>query len=166
MNVAIGGIKSLDNKLGRLIGVTRSCEVFLNRLAEIGIKEAKIRFDSAEYDGTNDVVVGSSPEWINDSTLAIYADGEAIAFIEFGAGVYNPVTHPKANEFGMIRGEYGLGQGKQEKWTYVGEPGTNGVELENGRILTRGNNANRCMWLSAEVMRNSISAIAKEVFGG
>ena len=118
--------------------------------------QAALRFQNAEYDGLNDVVVDSSPEWINEHTLAINASGEAILFIEFGTGVYNPVTHPKADELGMIRGAYGKGYGQNYTWYYRGVPGTNGEVLENGKIKTHGNNANRCMWDASEEMRRKI----------
>ena len=98
------------------------------------------------------------------NTRAINASGESILFIEFGTGVYNPVTHPKADELGMIRGAYGKGYGQNYTWYYRGDPGTNGEDLGNGRIRTHGNNANRCMWDASEEMRRRIYDIAKEVF--
>lgn len=137
---------------------------FLEKLADIGITQAAIHFQSAEYDGVNDVVVDSSPTWLDEHTLAINASGESILFIEFGTGVYNPVTHPKADELGMIRGAYGKGYGQNYTWYYRGDPGTNGEDLGNGRIRTHGNNANRCMWDASEEMRRRIYDIAKEVF--
>ena len=45
-----------------------------------------------------------------------------------------------------------------------GEPGTNGEDMGNGIVKTHGNPANRCMYETAEEMRNSITRIAKEVF--
>ena len=80
---------------------------FLEELAAIGIQDAAANFSEAEYDGTNDVKVDPEPQWVDDHTLRIRAKGESILFIEFGTGVYNPVKHPKADELGMIRGEYG-----------------------------------------------------------
>jgi hypothetical protein len=104
---------------------------------------------------------------VDERTIAVQASGKAILFIEFGTGVFNPGVHPQANEFGMIRGEYGKGHGKQESWIYVGEPGTNGEVIDSGRsvVRTRGNNASRSMYDAAEIMRNEIQRIAKEVFG-
>ena len=137
----------------------------LSRLADIGIDTAEIKFSSAKYDGVNDVVVNSSPEWLDEHTLAVNASGESILFIEFGTGVYNTGVHPLADEMGMKRGEYGKGYGKYHSWTYLGDPGTNGEMLPNGRVLTRGNDANRCMWDAAQEMRAEILTIAREVFG-
>lgn len=141
---------------------------FLERLAQIGISSADASFRSAAYDGVNDVVVNSTPVWVDERTIAVQASGRAILFIEFGTGVFNPGVHPLANELGMIRGEYGKGHGKQESWIYIGEPGTHGEVLDSDRnvVRTRGNNASRSMYDAAEIMRNEIKRIAKEVFGG
>lgn len=136
----------------------------LERLAEIGITEATFHFNNAEYDGDNDVVVDTAPEWIDDNTIAVNASGQSILFIEFGTGVYNPVEHPKADEMGMIRGEYGSKHGRNYTWYYHGNPGTNGELLKGDRVRTHGNNANRCMWDAAEAMRDQIYDIVKEIF--
>lgn len=158
-------VRSIERYANQLESTTRT---FLERLAEIGISSADASFRSASYDGVNDVVVNSTPVWVDERTIAVQASGKAILFIEFGTGVFNPGVHPQANEFGMIRGEYGKGHGKQESWIYVGEPGTNGevVDSERSVVRTRGNNANRSMYDAAENMRNEIQRIAKEVFGG
>ena len=140
---------------------------FLEELAQIGVRNATIRFSEAEYDGDNDVVV-RSPAWIDENTLQIVAEGKSILFIEFGTGVYNPVEHPRADDLGMFRGEYGYGLGKLQAWRYEGEPGTNGEVIQDGphagEILTHGNNANMCMYLAAEDMRDAIARTAWEVF--
>lgn len=146
----------------------RKVEIFLEELAQIGVRDATIRFAKAEYDGVNDVVV-HSPEWIDDHTLQIVADGQSILFIEFGTGIYNPVEHPRANALGMNRGEYGKGNGMRRGWVYYGEPGTNGElvhfgEYYTGAIFTRGNNANMCMFLAADEMRKQIARTAERVF--
>ena len=68
--------RELDKKLQR----------FTEGLAMLGLREASIRFTTAMYDGVNDVSV-----WLNKSGNAyvIEAKGEAVAFIEFGSGVYH-----------------------------------------------------------------------------
>lgn len=158
-------VRSIERYANQLESTTRT---FLERLAEIGISSADASFRSASYDGVNDVVVNSTPVWVDERTIAVQASGKAILFIEFGTGVFNSGVHPQANEFGMIRGEYGKGHGKQESWVYVGEPGTNGevVDSERSVVRTRGNNASRSMYDAAQIMRNEIQRIAKEAFGG
>lgn len=144
--------------------------IFMERLAEIGIREAKMNFGQAIYAGTNDVKVNDTPEWISDTKLAISASGKSITFIEFGAGVhYAAESHPKAAEFGFTRGGYGHHLGKLDSWRYEGDPGNNGKIIESGEhqgmVETHGNPANRCLYNSAKEMREQIKKIAKEVFG-
>lgn len=141
----------------------------LLRLAEIGIDVATVRFQTAQYDGENDVVVAQTPQWSGENKLIISASGNAVTFIEFGAGVDYPQQHPKATELGMIRGDYGQGKGSQVRWGYYGVPGTNGKvikETERGTlVLTRGNPPARAMYDAGNEMRDRIVEIAKEVFG-
>lgn len=144
---------------------------FLQRIAEVGVQEAEARFEQAQYDGVNDVVV-HEPEWVNDNTIAVKASGSSILFIEFGAGVhYGTPQHEKAAEYGYERGGYGNHRGKNDFWFYQGERGTNGEEPNDpdmaarGLVFTRGNPANRCMWETSKKMRSELLRIAKEVFG-
>ena len=142
----------------------------MERLAEVGISEADVRFGRAIYDGTNDVLVNKSPEWVDENKLVISASGKAITFIEFGAGVhYASESHPKAGEFGYNRGGYGYHLGRLDSWRYDGDPGTNGEVITEGKhkgeVKTHGNPANRVMYESAKEMREQIAKIAKEVFG-
>ena len=55
----------------------------LEKLADIGVREASVRFTTAMYDGVNDSHVTLKPV---DNGYAILAEGNAVAFIEFGAG--------------------------------------------------------------------------------
>lgn len=143
-------------------------ETFLRRLAEIGIEVASVKFANAQYDGINDVEVPRDPQWDGDK-LIISATGQAVAFIEFGTGVHYTETHPKAAEFGAIRGSYGYGRGRQDAWTYKGDPGTDGrvIPSKSGGtyILTHGNPPARAMYDAAQDMRSRILEIAKEVYG-
>ena len=129
----------------------------LEKLAYIGLKEASIRFTTAIYDGVNDSSVTLEP--IKDG-YCIRASGRAVAFIEFGAGVYhNPgEPYPNPRPAGIVGiGEYGKGHGKQPAWGFRDESG----EL----VVTRGNPAAMPMWYASEEMRKSILATFKEVFG-
>ena len=129
----------------------------LEGLAEIGLKEASVRFTTAMYDGTNDVSV------MLDTTkngYVIVASGEAVAFIEFGAGVYHNTGEPYPNPRpeGVVGiGEYGKGYGKRKAWGYKDE--------NDKVVITRGNPAAMPMWYASEEIKNSISKVVKEVFG-
>ena len=137
----------------------------LEGLASIGVKEASIRFTTAMYDGVNDVTVTLDK---TSNGYAIVAEGEAVAFIEFGTGVYHnsgepyPIPRPS----GVVGiGEYGQGKGKRRAWFYKGEAGTNGELQKNGVVKTRGNPASMPMWYASEEMKNAVLKIAREVFG-
>ena len=129
----------------------------LEGLAEIGLKEASVRFTTAMYDGTNDVSVRLGEI---KNGYAIVADGQAVAFIEFGAGVYHNTGEPYPNPRpqGIVGiGQYGKGYGKRKAWGYRDE--------NNELVITRGNPAAMPMWYASEEIKNSILKIAKEVFG-
>ena len=138
---------SLDAKMNEL----------LEKLAYIGGKEASVRFTTAIYDGVNDSSVSVEP--ISDG-YCIKAEGKAVCFIEFGAGVYhNPgEPYPNPRPVGVVGiGEYGEGRGKRQAWGFRDESG----EL----VITHGNPAAMPMWYASEEMRNAILKTFKEVFG-
>ena len=129
----------------------------LEGLAEICVKEASVRFTTAMYDGINDVSVKLDRA---NNGYVIVAEGEAVAFIEFGAGVYHNTSEPYPNPRpeGVVGiGEYGKGYGKRKAWGYKDE--------NNELVITRGNPAAMPMWYASEEMRNSVTRLVKEVFG-
>lgn len=170
MEIRVSGIDSL---IGKLKTYQKSLEDkqhrLLEELAKIGIDVATVRFQTAQYDGENDVVVSGTPEWVGDNKLFITATGQSVTFIEFGTGIHYAEQHPKANALGFIRGAYGQGKGSRDTWGYYGSPGTNGqVIKETGKgsvVLTHGNSPARAMYDSAKEMRNQVLDIAREVFG-
>ena len=129
----------------------------LEALAMIGLKEASVRFTTAMYDGTNDTEVRL--DTIKNG-YAIIAKGQAVAFIEFGAGIYHNTSEPYPNPrpSGVVGiGEYGKGKGKQKAWGYKNE--------NDELVITRGNPAAMPMWYASEEIKSSILKIAREVFG-
>ena len=128
----------------------------LEGLAEIGIKEASVRFTTAMYDGTNDVSVKLDE---SNNGYVIVAEGKAVAFIEFGAGVYHntsePYPNPRPNGIVGI-GEYGKGKGKQKAWGYKNE--------NDELVITRGNPAAMPMWYASEEIKSSVLKVVREVF--
>ncbi len=134
-------------------------------LAKIGLKEASVRFTTAMYDGINDVSVYLDGK---NTRYVIVAKGKAVAFIEFGSGVYHNTGEPYPNPRpeGIVGiGGYGAGKGNRKAWFYKGDPGTNGIPQKNGVVKTRGNPASMPMWYASEEMRRSVIQLAKEVFG-
>lgn len=145
-------------------------KVLLDRLSAKGLEVTNVKFGTAAYDGTPEVTV--NVENRGDNVRAVVATGGTVLFIEFGTGVTYPDNHPQAAELGMIRGEYGLGKGKQTTWAYYGQPGTNGVVANNPPkekdglplVFTHGNPANMPMYESVKQLKDEIAAIAREVF--
>jgi hypothetical protein len=129
----------------------------LEGLARIGLQEASVRFTTAMYDGTNDVSVHLDTV---SNGYAIVADGKAVAFIEFGAGVYHNTAEPYPNPrpSGIVGiGEYGKGMGKRKAWGYKNE--------NDDLVITRGNPAAMPMWYASEEIKNSVLKVVREVFG-
>ena len=154
-------VSSIEDAIKQLTAYRNSLDtkkdMLLEKLANIGVKEASVRFTTAMYDGVNDSSV--SLETISDG-YAIVAEGHAVAFIEFGAGVYhNPgEPYPNPRPEGIVGiGEYGKGHGKRQAWGFKDDSG----EL----VITHGNPAAMPMWYASEEMRNNILKIAREVFG-
>ena len=154
-------VSSIDNAIAQLTAYRNTIDAkkdkLLNALANIGVKEASVRFTAAMYDGINDSSV--SLEIISNG-YAIVAEGHAVAFIEFGSGVYHnsgePYPNPRPEGIVGI-GEYGKGYGKRQAWGFKDASG----EL----VITHGNPAAMPMWYASEEMRSNILKIAKEVFG-
>ena len=148
---AIKELKAYRDSLDRLK------DQLLEELANIGVREASVRFTTAMYDGVNDSDVTLEPI---ENGYQIVATGQAVAFIEFGAGVYHNTGEPYPNPRpdGIVEiGEYGKGYGKRQAWGFKNE--------SDELVITHGNPAAMPMWYASEEMRNSILKIARRVFG-
>lgn len=122
------------------------------RLAQRGATVASIQFARAIYNGTKDVSVRVDD---NGSVAVIYAEGESVAFIEFGAGAKYGYGHPLADEFGTGPGTYPDGKGHWD------DP--NGWWYASGKH-SHGNPPAMAMYNAVQVMVEELTAIAKEVF--
>lgn len=123
------------------------------RLAAVGATVASIQFSRAIYNGTNDVSVRVDS---TGSVAVIYAEGESVAFIEFGAGDKYGHGHPQAGELGMGPGTYPDGKGHWDDpsgWWY----GHNQHSYGNPPAMA--------MYQAVQAMTEQITMIAKEVFG-
>ena len=154
-------ISSIDNAIKELQAFRDSIEgkmyQLLEKLSYIGVKEASVRFTTAMYDGVNDSSVSVEKTHFG---YKIVASGKAVAFIEFGAGVYhNPgEPYPDPRPSGIVGiGEYGKGLGKRQAWGFKDETGD--------LVITHGNPAAMPLWYASEEMRKYILTIAREVFG-
>ena len=122
------------------------------RLATLGASVASIKFSTAIYNGTNDVTVRVDD---NGDTATIYAEGESVAFIEFGAGAKYGYGHPQAGEFGVGPGTYPEGKGNWDnpKGWYI-----------PGGDHTFGNPPAAAMLAARDAIAEQVMIIAKEVF--
>lgn len=121
------------------------------RLSALGATVASIQFSRAIYNGANDVTVRVEDD---GSTAVIYAEGESVAFIEFGAGARYGYGHPQAGEFGVGPGTYpGKGHWDNPKGWWYG----------HGQH-SYGNPPAMAMYNAVQRMTEQITTIAKEVF--
>lgn len=132
--------------------VTQKEAELRSRLAMLGATVASIQFSRAIYSGSNDVSVRVDD---TGSVAVIYAEGESVAFIEFGAGATYGYGHPQAGEFGVGPGTYPDGKGHwddPEGWWY------------GSGQHTYGNPPAMAMYRAAQEMTEKITQIAAEVF--
>lgn len=150
--------KSVDAAIKRLNEYKREiaeikCNELVKRLAEAGREVASMRFDTAEYDGENDVSVYISGD---GNSLRVIARGQAVCFIEFGSGVARGGGYPEDRKpDGIVGlGEYGKGHGATgEPWYYA-----------HGK-KTDGNPPAMAMLNARDAMAEMVTQIAREVFG-
>lgn len=124
-----------------------------SRLAMLGATVASIQFARAIYTGSNDVTVRVDN---TGSVAVIYAEGEAVAFIEFGAGATYGYGHPQAGEFGVGPGTYPEGKGHWDN--------PKGWWFGSGQH-TYGNPPAAAMYSAVQEIAENVTKIAREVFG-
>lgn len=131
-------------------------ELFVRRLAEIGVSVASTGFATADYDGINDVVVTLEHR---GNRAAVVASGETVGFIEFGTGVKYPEWDNTGTEYTPPKhGTYGKGYGARPKGWYftVGEGGA--------AQHTYGNQPAEAMKTARDVIIEKVVGIAREVW--
>ena len=131
-------------------------ELFVKRLAEIGVSVASTGFSLADYDGENDVRVTMTQ---SGTRATVIAYGETVGFIEFGTGVRNPEWDNTGMEYTPPKhGTYGKGYGARPKgWFFtVGEGGA--------AQHTYGNYPAEAMRTARDEMIERVTQIAREVW--
>lgn len=123
-----------------------------SRLAMMGATVASIQFSRAIYNGSNDITVRVDN---TGSVAVIYAEGQSVAFIEFGAGATYGYGHPQAGEFGVGPGTYPDGKGHWDDpkgWWY------------GSGQHSYGNPPAMAMWTAVQEITENVTKIAREVF--
>lgn len=135
--------------------IETNCKELAYRLAVLGATNVTFGFARAIYTGPKDVQV-----YVEETPggYTIVADGESVAFIEFGAGVTYGDGHPQNAQFGTGPGTFPGGKGH---WN---DPNGWWLPQNKGGEHTYGNPPNAVMYQTAEDLRNEIYRIAKEVF--
>lgn len=129
------------------------------RLASLGASVASIRFSRAVYIGTNDVSVRVDD---TGNTAVIYAEGSAVAFIEFGSGKTYGYGHPNAGEHGFGPSTWSLGEEGKGHWD---SPNGWWLPKDKGGGHSYGNPPAMAMVAARDAMVEDLTRIAKEVFG-
>ena len=127
------------------------------RLAAVGATVASLNFSRAIYSGTNDVTVRVED---NGRTATIFAEGNAVAFIEFGTGDKYGHGHPQNAQFGVGPGTWSDGPDGKGHWD-----NPNGWYYGHGKH-TFGNPPSQSMWQAVQKMQEQLTDIAREVFRG
>ena len=130
-------------------------ELFVKRLAEIGVSVASTGFATADYDGINDVVVTIEH---SGNRAAVVASGETVGFIEFGTGVKFPEWNANGTEYTPPKhGTYGKGFGARPHGWYF-------KQGEGAAQHTYGNQPAEAMRTARDVMIEKVVQIAREVW--
>lgn len=151
INELIKQVKDLQKEANKKVNE------FTERLATVGAQVASRGFATAIYDGVKDVQVTVEKTAKGHDVVAT---GEAVAFLEFGAGVYhNPgEPYPIPRPEGVVGiGQFGKGKGKSKAWGYYpnGQPPAS---------ITHGNPATLAMYNAGQAIEQNFSLVAKEVF--
>ena len=130
-------------------------QLFVKRLAEIGVSVASTGFATADYDGINDVVVTLEHQ---GNRAVVVASGETVGFIEFGTGVKFPEWDNSGMEYTPPKhGTYGKGFGARPKgWYFTAGAGA--------AQHTYGNQPAEAMRTARDMMIEKVAQIAREVW--
>jgi hypothetical protein len=156
INDAINELKAYKKEL------INKNEIFVRRLAELGIKVIDMRVQQSlgDSDDAKSSVYVDSVGKITSAEL--HLTGSDVLFIEFGAGIYynTPGQHPLEDKFGMGVGTYpGQTHAFDDYWFYTDEQGNTGQ-------ISYGTQATMPMYSASIEMYQEVTRIAREVFGG
>lgn len=131
-------------------------QLFVKRLADIGVSVAQAGFATADYDGINDVTVRVEHR---GNYAAVIASGETVGFIEFGTGVKYPEWDSSGMDYTPPKhGTYGKGLGANPHGWYFKQ--SDGAKARH----TYGNQPAEAMLTARDVMIERVIQIAREVW--
>lgn len=146
-------INSAINRIEKIKQRIEHIDVYVQRLADIGVSVAQTAFVGAmtNPDFEEGVEVEAIP---TDEGYSIVASGSEVAFIEFGTGVFynGSESYPGNRPEGIVGiGEYGYGQGKKPQWW-------------TGDHMTHGHYRSAGMYQAQKAMAEQAVQIIKEIF--
>lgn len=151
-----GSLKSAIKELQQYSAWVQTKEAELrSRLAMLGATVASIQFSRAIYNGSNDISVRVDD---TGSVAVIYAEGESVAFIEFGSGAKYGYGHPLAGQFGFGPGTWSDGPDGKGHWD-----NPKGWWYGSGEH-SYGNPPAMAMYDAVKEITENVTRIAKEVF--
>ena len=145
----------------------RKCQMFVDRLAEIGAGEVSrtVSYIPDDIKGSIGISVQKNGGLYE---ISILMSGEKVLFVEYGAGI-NYGTEPgsfPALPTGTSYGD-GMGVGTYPGQIHAREPGGWYYRDETGNLVhSKGNPAYMPMYYGELEIIKNIKQIAKEVFGG
>ena len=137
--------------------VERKTDELRSRLATLGATSVSLGFSRAVYNGTNDVSVRVDS---TGSVAVIYAEGEAVAFIEFGSGKRYGYGHPLAGKFGVGPGTWSMDESKGGKKQWANPKGW----YYGDGLHSYGNPPARVFEKAVRDIAENVTRIAREVF--
>lgn len=158
-------IKNAVKELRQYSAWVQSKEAELrSRLAELGRSIAEIRFNSVIPSNGDSITVRVDD---NGNTATIYAEGEQVAFIEFGTGAKLGYGHPKPYVDGQTFGPGTWSDGPEGKhhWNEMTKDGKyKGWWYGEDGKHTYGNQPAMAMYMAVNEITANVTRIAKEVF--
>lgn len=175
--LSVTAIQQVIDELNDRTFYSRLANAILNRLTQIGIEKARIKFANAKYAGELKPVDITAT--VNGNKAEIKAHGEQVLFIEFGTGVR--YENPHMLEYDFYAGSYGDGHGHDPwGWWYWGSPQPNDPEdtevakrfdkdrnvkkEREGWMHTYGNPANMPMYETQKELEGELINIVREAW--
>lgn len=156
--VTVDNIGTLTNALDDIqLELEQKLDTLVNRLAEIGAEQANDGFSGAEYDGNGGA--SARPVTGNGNTSTVLAEGDAVLFIEFGAGNLKGWGHPEPMGYGP--GTYNPNYPTKENPNWSNP---NGWYYAHGQ-KSYGNPPTAAMYNARKYLEQNLAAIAGEIFG-
>ena len=149
INKAIKQVKAYKNRIAK-----KEAEM-LQRLSMLGASVASLGFSRAIYNGENDVNI--RVEMVGN-VATIYAEGEAVGFIEFGSGARYGDGHPLNGKFGTGPGTWSMSEEGKGHWD-----NPKGWWYGDGQH-SFGNPPAMAMYGALNTMTEQIAQIAREVW--